>query len=274
MHRIRYGAAAAALAGGLSACSVYEDMTTSDFAKQDADAIVSAASTAMQGVQSLRVTGQVRARGNQFFIDLTLDREDQCAGSIRFGGSNIDIRRMRDRVWIKGEPGVYNRLSGTPLPTHVLDHLSTSWVLLEDDKGLRESCDLDAVLENFEVIDLGQDAAAAKNKGKGRDRTDDAVPATVGEESSIDGQKVVQLSGTPGGQHEELVWVLSEAPHYVVRVESTAARDGGTLTLTEFDREVDVETPDPEDVLRPRPRSGTGDPPRAEVRGDGARKSS
>jgi hypothetical protein len=249
MHRIRYVAAAATLAGGLSACSVYTDMTTSDFAKQDGDAIASAAGKAMQDVQSMRLTGQVRTRGNQFFIDLTLDRDDNCTGSIRIGGSNIDIRRVGDRVWIKGESGAYNRLSSTPLPEHVLKRLSTSWVLLEDDKGLRNSCDLDAFLEGFEVVDI--DPGGADATGKGKHRTDDPVPAVVGEETSIDGQAVVPLSGNPGGQHEELVWVLSEAPHYVVRVESTAVRDGGTLALTEFGQDVSVEAPDPADVLRP-----------------------
>jgi hypothetical protein len=263
MHRIRYVAAAATLVGGLSACSVYTDMTTSDFAKQDADAIVSAASEAMQGVTSMRVTGQVRSKGNQVFVDLRMDRDDMCTGSMRLGGSNIDIRRVKDKAWIKGESGAFNRLSRTPLPAAALKKLSSSWIPI-DDRDVVDLCDLDSILEGFEVVDYGDDPgdsdrgkASGKDTGKGagkkkdQDRTDDPVPATVGEESSIDGQKVVQLSGTPGGQHEELVWVLSEAPHYVVRLESTAAREGGELALTEFDQDVTVEAPDPADVFRP-----------------------
>lgn len=250
MRRIRHATIAATLVAGLSSCSVYKDATTSDFAKQDGDAIVAAASKAMAGVQSMRVTGQVRTNGNQVFVDLTMDRDDLCTGSIRVGGSNIDIRRVRDRAWVKGESGAFNRLSRTPLPDAALRRLSSSWLPV-DDKDVVGLCDLDSVLAAFEVVDQGGPGGSGSGRKGDRDRADDPVPTTVGEESSIDGQKVVQLSGRPGGRHEELVWVLSEAPHHVVRLESTSSRDGGELGLTEFDRGVTVEAPDPKDVFRP-----------------------
>lgn len=253
MRRMRQAAVALAAAGAVSGCSVYDDFTTSDFAKQDSDAIVAAASKAMQDVQSVRLTGQVRSRGNQFFIDLTLDRQDRCTGTIRFGGSNIDIRRVGDRVWFKGDSGAYNRLSTTPLPDHVLRRLSTSWLLVEDDKSLRKVCDLEALLEDFVVVDLEGDSDAGGDTGtdRGGDDLDGDVPMVVGEETSQDGQTVVEISGSPGGQHQELAWVRSEAPHHVVRIESTSAQDGGTLSLAEFDEDVEVEVPRDKDVIRP-----------------------
>lgn len=257
MRRTTQAVAVLALAGTVSGCSVYRDFTTSDFAKQDGDAIVAAASKAMQDVQSMRVTGQVRSRGNQYFVDLRMDRDDNCVGTMRFGSSNIDIRRMGDRVWLKGESGAYNRLSSTRLPDSVLDELSTSWVLLEDDKGLRKACDLKAFLDAFDVVDLdpGDDTDGGKNKGNGRGKGGDdlsgEVPTTVGDETTEDGHKVVQLSGSPGGQHEEMAWVRSEAPHYVVRIESTSAQDGGSVALTEFDEDVEVEVPRAKDVFVP-----------------------
>lgn len=255
MRRIKHAVVALSLACAATGCSVYDDLTTSDFAKQDGDAIVAAASEAMLDVQSMRITGQARTDGNQFFLDLRLDRDDNCVGTVRFGGSsNIDIRRVGDRVWLKGESGAYNRLSSTPLPRHLLDRLSTTWVLFEDDKDLRNACDLESFLESFEVVDLvAGDPDTGKGKGKGKDRTDDLsgeVPTVVGDESSEDGQKVVQLSGSPGGQHDELAWVRSEAPHHVVRIESTSMQDGGTIAFSEFDQEFEVEVPKGKDVMR------------------------
>lgn len=261
MRRTTPAVAVLALAGALSGCSVYHDFTTSDFAKQDGDAIVAAASEAMQDVQSVRLTGQVRSRGNQYFIDLRLDRDGDCAGTMRFGSSNIDIRRVGDRVWLKGESGAYNRLSSTRLPDWVVDELSTSWVLFEDDKDLRQACDLEAFLDSFEVVDLGADDAGNGKDGTGgkggkggkggRDDLSGDAPTTVGDETSVDGENVVQLSGSPGGQHEELAWVRSDAPHYVVRIESTSAQDGGSIALSEFDEDVEVEVPKAKDVYRP-----------------------
>ena len=77
------------------------------------------------------------------------------------------------------------------------------------------------------------------------------MPTTVGDETTEDGQTVVQVSGSPGGQHDELAWVRSEAPHYVVRIESTSAQDGGSIALSEFDEDVEVEVPKAKDVFRP-----------------------
>lgn len=253
MRRIKHVVVALSVACAATGCSVYDDLTTSDFAKQDGDAIVAAASETMRDVQSMRITGQARTNGNQFFLDLRLDRDDNCIGTVRFGGSsNIDIRRVGDRVWLKGESGAYNRLSSTPLPRYLLDRLSTTWVLFEDDKDLRKACDLESFLESFEVVDLVA-GDADTGKGRGKDRADDLsgeVPTVVGDESSEDGQKVVQLSGSPGGQHDELAWVRSEAPHHVVRIESTSMQDGGTIAFSEFDEEFDVEVPQGKDVMR------------------------
>lgn len=256
MQRIRYVALVATVVGGLSACSVYEDMTTSEFAKKDSDVIVAAASKAMRRVSSMRITGQVRARGTQVFVDVRVDRDGRCAGSIRLGGSNIDIRRVKSRAWITGQFGAFTRLSSsTPLPAATLQRLSTSWLLV-DDRAVIDLCDFDELLAGFAVVDYGEDPRASQpsrgnDKEQGHGLPDDSVPATVGEESSIDDQTVVQLSGDPGGLHKELVWVRSDAPHYVVRVESTSARDGGVVSLSEFDQDVIVEPPDPADVFRP-----------------------
>lgn len=264
--RLRQVVVALSVACVASGCSVYQDFTTSDFAEQDGEAIVATASEAMLDVQSMRITGRARSKGNQYFVDLRVDRDDNCIGTMRFGGSNIDIRRVGDRVWLKGESGAYNQLSSTPLPRYQLEELSTTWLLIEDDKPLRKACDLEAVLEAFEVVDLvgsgsDEDDDQAKDNGRGtgtgtgtrtgKDDLSGDVPTIVGDETSEDGQKVVQLSGSPGGQHEELAWVRSEAPHHVVRIESTSMQDGGSIAFSEFDEEFEVEAPKDEDVIRP-----------------------
>jgi hypothetical protein len=249
MRVIRVAAATAALVATTAGCSVYEDFTTSDFAQKDGDAIVVAASEAMLDVTSLRVTGQVRDGGEHYFVDLSMDRDDRCTGTIRVGGSHLDIRRIGDRAWLKGEAGAFNRLGGGAVPQQVLDRLSGSWVQL-DGRTATRLCDFDALLATFEVVDFGQQGKAGKGRSK-RDAVDGPVPASVVEETTIDGHKAVQLTASPGGAHDENTWVLSEAPHHVVRLESTATQDGGTLSFSEFDVDVEVEAPPRKDVIRP-----------------------
>ena len=240
MRTIRGVATAVTLAAAVSGCSVYDDLTTSDFAKQDGEAIVTAAGESMQDVSSLRLTGQVRDAGEQYFVDLSVDREDRCTGTLRIGGSHLDVRRIGDRAWVKGEAGAFNRLGGGSLPRTALQRLSRSWLPVGG-KAAESLCDFDKLLKTFEVVDFD-------DKGGG-DRED--VPATVDEETSLDGQKVVQLRASPGGAHDEVVWVRSEAPHHVVKIESTDTQDGGTIAFSEFDEDVEVEAPAPKDVLRP-----------------------
>ena len=249
MRVIRVVAATAALVATTAGCSVYEDFTTSDFAQKDGDAIVVAASEAMLDVTSLRVTGQVRDGGEHYFVDLSMDRDDRCTGTIRVGGSHLDIRRIGDRAWLKGEAGAFNRLGGGAVPRQVLDRLSGSWVQL-DGRTATRLCDFDALLATFEVVDFGQQGKAGKGRSK-RDAVDGPVPASVVEETTIDGHKAVQLTASPGGAHDENTWVLSEAPHHVVKLESTATQDGGTLSFSEFDVDVEVEAPPRKDVIRP-----------------------
>jgi hypothetical protein len=254
MRTIRGVAATAALVVAATGCSVYEDFTTSDFAQQDGDAIVAAASEAMLEVTSLRMTGQVRDGGEQFFVDLSMDRDDQCTGTLRVGGSHLDIRRIGDRAWLKGEAGAFNRLGGGSVPRQVLDRLSSFWLEV-DTRTARQLCDFDGLLASFEMVDFGQERDEEKRPGKGsgkqQDEDDATVPATVVEETTIDGHKAVLLTGSPGGSHDENTWVLSEAPHHVVKLESTSMKDGGTLSFSEFDVPVEVEAPPRKDVIRP-----------------------
>ena len=249
MRTIRGVAATVALLAGTTGCSVYEDLTTSDFAQQDGDAIVVAASEAMLDVTSQRVTGQVRDGGEHFFVDLSMDRDDSCSGTLRVGGSHLVIRRIGNRAWVKGEAGAFNRLGGGSVPRQVLDRLSSSWLQL-DGRNATRLCDFDALLATFEVVDLGQEGGAGKGRSK-RDEVDDPVPASVVEETTIDGDKAVHLTASPGGAHDEDTWLLSEAPHHVVKLESTSTQDGGTLSFSEFDVEVEVEAPPRKDVIRP-----------------------
>ena len=240
--------------GAVSGCSVYEDMTTSGFAKQDSDAIVLAASKAMQDVTSMRLTGDVRDEGTQVFVDLRVDRGDDCIGTLRFGASNVDVRRVGGQAWVKGESGALNRLTGSTLPRQVLEQLSRKWMPV-DGKEVDELCDFEELLETFEVVDFGEQGDTSgksdkEKRGQARDDLAAAVPATVVEESTMDGAKVVKLGGKPGGTHDEFTWVLSEAPHHVVKIESNDAQEGGILAFSEFNADVEVEAPSDEDVFR------------------------
>lgn len=248
MRRIRSAIVVAVLAT-TSGCSVYEDLRTSDFAKQDAGQIVEAASKAMQDVQRVRMTGQTWVRGTSYFIDLRLSRRGDCMGTLRVEGRNVDIRRLGDRVWFKGDSAFFRLAAGNvDVSKDELDALSRKWVRLTDD-GAQELCDLDTLLKEFTVVDHGTDAPK-KSEEKGKTSDVDISDVTVGEESDVGGTRAVRLTASPGGAHDEHVWVASEAPHHVVKLESTEIGDGGMLALSEYDVQFEVFAPSGKDVHR------------------------
>ena len=238
MRTIRTVAALLALSTLLSGCGAYENFRRTDFSKQDGNAISAAATSAMRDVSSMRLTGQVVLRGNQVLVDLSMNLEGRCTGTLRMGGSHLAVRRVGRRAWIKGDEGFYTSVSTMRVPAAALTRLSTSWIPA-DDTSILDLCDLAEFLKPFRVVDL----VGEGRRGGGADAAADVL---VAEEDTEDG-RVVTLTADTG----ETAWVQSEAPHYVVRVESADLRDGGALTLSEFGRDVRVEVPRPKDVFRP-----------------------
>lgn len=243
MRRSWHVVVAVVLTGAVTGCGVVDDLRTTSFAKQSGAEIVTSASKAMAGVTSMRVTGQTRTDGNPLFLDLTLG-EDTCTGTVRFDKSRMSLLRVGDRAWFKGDEALYSRLSDAPLAAGALTELSTSWVRA-DDLADEEFCDLAAHLASFSLEPV---AKGKKQKGmQGSREWTDLGDLSVGEESDLDGGRAVEVTSTP----TNTAWISSEAPHYVVRLESTVPRDGGYLSYTEFNRDVEVRAPKAKDVVTP-----------------------
>ena len=265
MKRIVGAAVAAALTVVLGGCSAYEDLTTSEFAKQEPDKILESASKAMREVDSVRIIGRVRDAGLQMFLDIRIDRSGRCTGGLRYDGRRLQVLSNGSKTWFKGDAGFFAMVSGYQPPSAARDRLSRSWLLMKPADG-KDFCDLVEFLEAFDTVDVGgsEDSDTNDEQGKkgkkGKKKNDegtnsvqelDQFPMTVDEESDLDGTTVVKLSASPGGSHDETVWVASDAPHRVLKVESSASRDGGSLTFSAFNEPVEVEPPAAKDVFKP-----------------------
>lgn len=251
MRRTWHVAAAVALTTAVTGCGVVDDLRTTGFAKQDGAEIATEASRAMADVTSMRLTGQVRVGGNPILLDLSMD-EQSCTGSMRFDKGHFAVRRVGKQAWVKGDATAYSRIAATPLSSAALGRLSTTWIAV-DDRAVLRLCDLDSFLDSFTLV---EPSTAKGTKGrKGTKGGEDATPASgvsldnvsVGEETSQDGDRVVPILTTP----TETVWVLSKAPHYVIRVEDATPRTGGSVNFSEFNRDVVVEAPRAQDVFTP-----------------------
>lgn len=242
MTLARTALATAALVATTAGCSTYDRLTTSDFARQEPEQVVAAAVEAMSDVTSMRVTGQVRVRGSEVLVDVAMDDSGSCTATMRTGEGRLALRRIGRRAWVKGDEAFIVRAGGGgSLPPGALSHLATSWIRA-DAPPLLELCDLRTWTDTFTRPDTdGADGGSQPLTAE------DLSSVTLVEDEDLGGGvRAVHFSPDP----RQTVWVLSEAPHHVVRIERTG-RDGGALSLSDFDLPVDVERPSADEVLRP-----------------------
>ncbi|MFJ4783059.1 hypothetical protein [Streptomyces sp. NPDC088794] len=182
-------------------------------------------------------------------MDLALDRDGNCVGTLRMGsgGGSLELVKRGEEVWMKPDtafwkaqvPGgqgeavaelfknlPHSRLRSTGGTPTILG--STKDSLL---KSLSGTCDL---------------TAFQKELYTGGSTSD--TPLTKGAETKIDGTKVIPLKGTRDGKRTVL-YVTSAAPHRLV--EATQKGDGTDMALTfrDYGEPVPSATPAPDDTV-------------------------
>lgn len=231
----RRAIAVGGLAVVLSSCGMIEELTKSDFAKQDAAAIARSAVKAIEDIETVRVTGPQQEDGQELFIDVWVSRAGDCRGTMRMSGNNVDIRRVDEKIWFKGDSGFFNMVGKSQVPPSALAKLSTRWVALDDAasrKAFSKFCDLDEMFGDVDTLT-------------------NLDEVTVGDEIDIDGRAAVEISSSPGGTYTERVWVSSEDPHYILKATSDEARQRASYVFSEFNQELVVEKPTPKEIYTP-----------------------
>ncbi|WP_328749838.1 hypothetical protein OHT57_30880 [Streptomyces sp. NBC_00285] len=181
-------------------------------------------------------------------MDLALDQDGNCAGSLRMGsgGGGVEIIKRGDEVWMKPDtafwkaqvPGgqgdavaeLFKNLphsqlrssGGTPII-----HGSTHDAML---RGMADTCDLTSFQK-----DITGDSS-------------DPGRLTKGRETRIDGTDVIPLKGTSEG-NSVVLYVTSDSPHRLVRATQKGAGTDTTLSLSDYGEPVPSKTPSADDSV-------------------------
>ena len=163
-------------------------------------------------------------------MDLALDRDGNCAGSLEMGsdGGSVEIVKRGEEVWLKPDaafwkaqvPGGQGDAVAELFKNRYL-HGSTRDAML---RGMADTCDLTSFQK-----DVDADSS-------------DAGRLTKGAETKVDGTKVVPLKGTSGGKRAVL-YVTSDAPHRLVRATQKGGGADMTLTFSDYGEPVPSKTP-------------------------------
>ncbi|MFC7497128.1 MULTISPECIES: hypothetical protein [unclassified Nocardioides] len=194
-----------------------------DFEGQSADEIVAQAKKDMEGLKAVRVSGSVTTDGQEIELDMQLNTDADCTGTIGFGGGTTELLGTGGSVWMKPDEAFWKSFAGDSAE-QVMAVVGDKWVVVPaSEDGFAELCDLDELL------------------GELIDDDDDTEYENTGSEE-IDGQEVLAVEGT-GEDGASTGYVLVDDPHYLVKVEQTDGDEPGSVTFGEFDEEVTVEEP-------------------------------
>ncbi|MFJ6084051.1 hypothetical protein ACIQI8_21870 [Streptomyces sp. NPDC092369] len=184
-----------------------------------------------------RGTDAKNSRTQPTSMDLALDRDGNCVGTMRMGsgGGTLDLVKRGEEVWMKPDtafwksqvPGSQGEAVAELFKNRYI-HGSTTDSLL---KGLSGTCDL---------------TAFQKELYSGGSTSDTHL--TKGTETKIDGTKVTPLKGTRDGERTVL-YVTSAAPHRLVEATQKGGGTDMTLTFTDYGEPVPSATPAPDDTV-------------------------
>ncbi|MEU1270560.1 hypothetical protein [Streptomyces sp. NPDC005799] len=181
-----------------------------------------------------RGAGVAHGKTQPTFMDLSLDRDGNCVGTLRMGGhgGSVELVKRGEQVWMKPDTAFWKAQVPGPQGAAVAQlfkgryiHGTTKDAML---KGLSDTCDLSAFQRQ---VDTGSSSG-----GKS---------LTKGAETTVDGTKVIPLKGTEGGQRSVL-YVTSGAPHRLVEATLKGGRTDTTLAFSDYDKPVPSATPSPD----------------------------
>lgn len=198
-----------------------------DFTDKSADEIAAAAKQATGELTSVRLVGELKDDNQKIGMDLVASKSGDCSGSITLGGSKAEIRSLDGTTWFR--PGeAFWRAEGGDQADQLIALIGDKWVVQPGDEGFAEVCDLDSLLD--EVVD----------------ETDNTYEK--GEVSDVEGEQAIAITATDEDGEQSIAYVLVEGEHFLARLERPGP-EGGTVTLSDFNEEFEVEPPADDEVI-------------------------
>ncbi|WP_329291747.1 hypothetical protein [Streptomyces pseudovenezuelae] len=241
---------AAAATAGLTGCQPGQDKADSSTsaagasaesgtpaAKKEAFAgltggeIAEQATKATTGASSLRMKGDIPddESGATISLDVLLNKKGECAGTIGMGGKGkAGLIKTGDVVYMKFDEAFLREQSEGESKADTdaaVAMLAGKWTKSkatgEDAKEFEDFCDLGTVLDGAD----GADSDASRGKAA----TVDGVPAITLHEKD--------------GKERYTLYVATEGKPYLLRIDSTAGADQGSVAFSDFDEPVPTGKP-------------------------------
>jgi hypothetical protein len=154
--------------------------------------------------------------------------DGSCTGTVSFSGISAEVLQTADGAWYKPDQALLEQEYGAQAGA-VGDFIGDGWVVDTNGEVTPNNCNLDGFIEQVTS-----------------DEEEEGDPQVAGVED-LDGEEVVKLTFT-NDDGEGTVFVRTEGEHYIARF-VVEGEDPGTVTFSEFDEDVEVETPADDEVV-------------------------
>jgi hypothetical protein len=202
-----------------------------DFVALSADEIKTEVIADMKALESMTMTADIASGDQQIGLDLALDTDGTCVGTMTIGDGTAQIMSVDGSSYLKGDTAFWESSGGEGSGKVMEEMVGDRWAKLPGGQGGFESfCDLDGLLDEFG----GSDASSAT--------------VEKGEEGEVDGQPALKLTSDEDGGTTSLWVATSGEDHFILKIERSG-NDGGDITLSGFNEPVDATAPSDEDVV-------------------------
>lgn len=226
------GAALVALAGCGGDTS--DDKSGKPFAGKSADQIAADAVEATRQADSMHMKGTVQqSAGSTMSVDLSVDNNKNCDGSIRMQGASADVRNTKGTFYLRGDEKYWqNALKGQAGGDKIVPKVADKWVKAPaDDPTAKSLCDKKALMASM-------DKDKSERKGMKKGSTTD-----------VDGAEAIRLTKKTSGGETLTLYVATEGKPYILRTTSSGGKEPNTATFGDYGKSVSPEAPAPGETV-------------------------
>ncbi|AQS71275.1 hypothetical protein [Streptomyces pactum] len=199
------------------------------FDGQSADDIAAKAVEATRQAKSMHVTGDNRLEnGSTVTIDVSVDQEKNCQGTIRTGGSQADVRHTDATLYLRGDEQYWrNALKQQPdAARKMAPKLQDKWVKMPaNDAATAGVCDKQGLI-------AAMDEDKSERRGMKR-----------GDTTEVDGKEALKLTKKGSAGETLALYVATEGEPYILKTTTEGGKNPGSVTFSDYGKPVNPEQP-------------------------------
>ncbi len=203
------------------------------FAKDSADQIAAKAVEATKKADSMRLKGDMRQDGRTVSLDLVVDQEKNCEGTVDNAGAKAELRHMNGTLYVRGNDQYWkNSLKNQPGSDKVKSKVVDKWVKMPaDDASTSGMCDKQGL-----IASMDEDKSTRKGMKKG-------------DTTTIGGKEAITLKKKASAGETHTMYVATEGKPYILRTTVQGGNEPNETTFSDYNKPVSPKTPSKGDVV-------------------------